>query len=225
MNKTHESIRDVWEFEKYLSTKPEVWFAEAVNLRNSAEALFLYDDKLYNDVFNKKQQPQLSAFFSARVERMLMGFSLENLVKALLLQDIEKVKNVFHKDGNLRWGKDGHNLLKLFKEARINTDSTEKTFLELWQTCAIWAGRYPLPVNENDLPRKHKPIPSHAALHRRTKKRIEQSIKEGDQLLGAEINDLLHCGVGTPEIKLYRALFDKCKIYLKPKMDTDRITL
>jgi len=210
MNKIHEPIRDVWEFEKFLATKPDVWISEAVNLRNSTEALILYDHKTFNDIFVKKQQPALTAFFSARVERMLMGFSLENLVKALLLQDKENIKKVFAKDHNLKWGKDGHNLLKLFQEAKINTDLSEKVFLELWQTCAIWAGRYPMPANENNLPPQRKGLPSQKALLKRRRKITEKAMAEGDHFGGTELNDLLLTSVGSDEIDSYREIFERC---------------
>lgn len=214
MNKTHIPIRDVWEFEKYLATKPKVWLNEAFNLRYSAEALFLYDEKVRKCIFTDKIPPPLPSFFSSRVERLLMGFSVENLLKAILLQNPEKLNKAFGKDGNLSWGKDGHNLLILFDEANIPLSKTEKRFIEVWQTCAIWAGRYPLPKNENALPRQRVGLPSSEAVGKRRQKTVEKAIQEGDELLGAELNDLLHGGVGDLEHTLYQSLFDRCKSIL-----------
>lgn len=214
MNKTHIPIRDVWEFEKFLATKPRVWLNEAFNLRYSAEALFLYDERVRKSIFTDRISPPLPGFFSARVERMLFGFSLENLIKAILLQNPEKLNHAFGRDGNLSWGKDGHDLLKLFDEANISLSDTEKKFVEVWQTCAIWAGRYPLPKNEHALPRQRVGLPSSEAVGKRRMKIVEKAIQEGDELLGAELNDLLHGGVGDLEQGLYQKLFDRCKSLL-----------
>jgi hypothetical protein len=217
MNKTYEPIRNVWDFEKYIASKPQVWINEAINLRNAAEVLFLYDKEVFQRIFEEKSSTRLPAFFTARIERMLMGFSLENLIKAILLQTPTKIQEVFVEEGRLSWGKDGHNLLRLFKEAKIEISNLEEKYLAVWQECAIWAGRYPLPVNESGLPLKRKGLPSREALLRRSTKRIKRAIAEGDQLLGAEINDLLHIGVGDIEAMLFRSLFERCKNLLTQK--------
>lgn len=203
-------IREVWQFEQYLASKPTVWRNEAINLRFSAEAIQLYDQEVLECIFKKRIRPRLPGFFSARVKRMLFGFSLENLVKAILLQNPEKLTRVFGRDGNLSWGNDGHDLLKLFAEAGIETSKLESAYLELWQLCSLWAGRYPLPVNEHHFPRQRKPMASHEALLKRSQKRIERAIAEGDELMGAEIYDLMHGGVGDRELEIFHQLFNRC---------------
>jgi hypothetical protein len=206
--------RNAWEFEKELASKPDVWKKEASNLRYSAEVLLLYDEEVSNRLFKKKTPLRLPAFFSARVIRMLMGFALENIVKAILLQSPEKMEAVFSRDGNLSWGRDGHNLLKLFEDANIDISPTEETYLELWQLCALWAGRYPLPANEHDLPRIRKPLSSREALLKRSGKRIDKALDKGDQLLGVEIHDLMHSGVGDFEEKTFREIFARCEAHV-----------
>jgi len=211
----YESKRNIWEFEKKLSLKPRVWRDEAINLKYSAEVLISYDEEVMDCIFNKKIQPRFPPFFSARVARMLMGFALENMIKAILLQHNNNVAEVFSKEGSLKWGKYGHNLLELFKKANIDVSVTETKLLELWQICSLWAGRYPIPANENDMPKVRKGLPSREALLKRRQKIIEEAIKRGDPFIGSEINDLMHSGVGALEITIFREIFSKCDTKLK----------
>lgn len=210
MNDVYIPVRKVWEFEKFLASKPDVWRNEAINLRYSMEVLFLYDKELFVLLFEKKLNRRCHVFFSARIQRLLMGFALENLSKALLLQNQKKLKEVFAKDGRLSWQKDGHDLLKLFNEAKVTTDETEKRYLELWQTCALWAGRYPLPLKEGDLPRQRRGLLSREALFKRSAKRIDLARKENDPFLGADIFDLMHSSVSDFEHECFEKLFVRC---------------
>jgi hypothetical protein len=211
----YENARDVWEFERFLASKPHVWLVEATNLRLACDALLLYDDEVTVSIFDKREQPRLPAFFSARIERMLMGFALENVVKAILLQNPEELRVAFSREGNLKWT-DAHNLLALFERAGICLTREESFYVKAWQVCAIWAGRYPIPMNEYELP-KHRRGLSKAALIKRSQKRIERALKEGDPLLGIDLNDLIHSGVGGPEKKTFDAVFDRCRSMLPSK--------
>jgi len=209
-NDDYIPIREVWNFEQNLASKPDVWRNEAINLRFTAEALWLYDDEVIQKVFHDRAPCRLPSFFSARVERMLLGFSLENLVKAVLLQDEKWFNDVFSKEGTLSWGKDGHNLLKLFQQANVETSLMERKYLEAWQLCALWAGRYPLPTKEIHLPRQRKPLPSQEALLKRRVKIMQIAHAENDQLLGAGIHDIIHSGVGSLEREAFIELFKRC---------------
>jgi hypothetical protein len=213
----YSPVREVWEFEQYMASKPNVWLNEAYNLRGCVQALWLYDDEVTQRIFHERIAPRLPNFFSARVERMLMGFSLENLVKAVLLQDPEKYREVFAKEGNLTWVKDGHNLLKLFEDADVASSKLERTYLEAWQTCTLWAGRYPLPTKEIHLPRQRKPLPSREALLKRRQRMMQKAIAEGDELMGAGVNDIIHGGVGSRERDIYSEMFDRCLSLLSQK--------
>ena len=210
MTKQYEPVRDVWEFEQYLASRPDVWISQAHNLRYSAEALCLYNDKVMQQVFQKTEPTGLPVFWRAGVTRMLMGFSLENLIKAILLQNPDKLEMVFGREGNLSWGKDGHDLLTLSQETALNITPHEQPYLELWQLCALWAGRYPLPANEHNLPRQRKALPSREALLRRSRKRIAAAMKNGDPLLGVGIQDLLHTDIGDQELDIFGNVFDRC---------------
>jgi len=89
--------------------------------------------------------------------------------------------------------------------------SKEETFfINAWQTCATWAGRYPIPLNENALPRQRKGAPTLQASVKRATKRIEKSLREGDPLMGKEIKDLIHVGVGAREKAMFDDIFNRC---------------
>lgn len=219
MAKTHQSPRTVWEFEKFLTSRPQVWLVEASNLRQACETLCRYDREVVDCIFNKKTTPPGPAFFSARIARMLMGFSLENLFKALLLQDPGKFRKVFAKDARLSWDGDGHSLLKLSKGLNFQLSSTENRYLELWQICATWAGRYPIPLNMNGLPAQRVGAPTLEASVERARARSLKSIEQGDPLMGAEISDLLHGGINDMELGIFINLYDRCTDLLQsPKL-------
>lgn len=206
----HIPVRKVWEFESAYCSDPKAWLHQALNLRGNLESLLLYDRQVFECIFEKKTQPPLPSFWSAGVERMLMGFSLENLVKALILQDPSKADKVFAKEGNLHWAVASHDLPKLFAEAGQDFDDQELIFLELWTTCSTWAGRYPLPKNENEFPRQRKPAASSEELLRRRSREIEKAISSGSSLQPEQF-DLLHSGVGPQEIEVYGNMFDRLR--------------
>jgi hypothetical protein len=164
MTKKYESNRDVWEFEAYMASDHKVWSSKAHDLRQSAELLVQYEAEVTKNIFEDKVQPRLPPFWTAGPARMMMGFALENLFKALLLKNPEHLSRAFSKEGNLSWGKDGHNLIKLSEEAGYEWGTKEIRYLELWQMCATWAGRYPLPTNEHQLPKQRKALSTREAL-------------------------------------------------------------
>ncbi|MFK7848906.1 MAG: hypothetical protein AB8G77_26705 [Rhodothermales bacterium] len=210
MSDKYEANRDVWEFEAYLASDHKVWRSKAHDMRQSAELLAQYDAEVFEKVFKDREQPRLPPFWTAGPARMMMGFALENLFKALLLKNPEHLRNAFSKEGNLSWGKDGHNLIKLSEEAGFNWGKKEQRYLELWQMCATWAGRYPLPSNENQLPRQRKGLPSREALLKRSQKRIKKAIETSDPFMGAELWDQLHTGLGGDEFSTSKEIYDDC---------------
>jgi hypothetical protein len=205
----YKSNRQVWDLEAYLASKPTVWLREAYNLKCTIKVLLLYETSLYKDS-SEPNTRQLPVFFSANITRMLMGFSLENLVKALLLKNPQEWKQRFQKEGNLSWGKDGHNLLMLMKTAGFLINTLESRYIGLWQACATWAGRYPLPMNEHELLRQRKSAQSHELLIR-AKRSIQQALRKGDPFMGVEDFDLLHSGIVTREEEVFFEIFDRCE--------------
>lgn len=210
MSDQYEANRDVWAFEAYLASDYKVWCSKAHHMRQSAELLFQYNEEVSGKLFKEREQPLLSPFWTTGPARMMMGFALENLFKALLLQNPVLLREVFSKEGKLSWGNDGHNLIKLLEEAGFEWETKEQRYLELWQTCATWAGRYPLPTNENQLPRQRKALPSKKALLKRSKKRMGMAMETSDPFLGAELWDQLHTGLGGDEFSTFIKIYDGC---------------
>ncbi|MCM2307996.1 MAG: hypothetical protein NDI91_11110 [Sulfuritalea sp.] len=212
----YEAARDVWEFEKSYSLKPRAWISHAVSLRYSAEALLLYDEEVFDRIFRAKEQPRLPAFFSPNVERMLLGFSLENLFKALILMSAENARRAFAKQGNLAWSVASHDLLKLAASANVPLNREEEHLLDVLSTCAIWAGRYPLPMNEHQFPRRRKGAPHREMLNRRRRKEFERAMKAGTEILRCK-HDQLHTNIGGTELDCYRQLFDRLLLEIETR--------
>lgn len=210
MSEQYEANRDIWEFEAFLASDHKVWVSKAHDLRQSAELLVQYDAEVFEKVFTERKQPRLPSFWTAGPARMMMGFALENLLKALLLRDPEHLRKAFSKEGKLSWKGDGHDLIALSKEAGFEWGRKEEQYLELWQMCAKWAGRYPLPKNESQLPRQRKALPSREALLKRSQKRIEKAIETSAPFIGIELWDQLHAGVSADEYSTFKAIYDNC---------------
>lgn len=217
MSDQYEAHRDVWEFEKYLASDHKVWSRKAHDMRQCAELLVQYDAGVFEKVFKEREKPRLPPFWAAGPARMMMGFALENLFKALLLKDPERRRKRFSKEGNLSWGSNGHNLIKLSEEAGFEWGKKEQRYLELWQMCATWAGRYPLPTNENQLPRQRKALPGSEALTKRSQKRIAKAIETSDPFMGVELWDQLHAGLGDHEFSTFKEIYDGCASRLDSK--------
>lgn len=199
--------RDVWDFEKELAkSNPQIWSNEAINLKYSAKVLLSYQEEVFDDIFNKKKQPKFPGFWSANVIRMLFSFSLENLIKGILIK--KDSSRYFKKEGNISFGKEAHKLCTLFTDADIAVNEEEERYLEIWTTCALFAGRYPIAKNEHGFPNQRVPMKSSEALLKRRLKEIQKSIKQRKQLL-PEINDAIHTGVGTKEEEIFDTLFKK----------------
>lgn len=204
----HEPIRDVWDFEAQYSLDPKAWAHQAWNLRLASEALLLHDSDETDRIFHQKVQPRLPIFWSSNIERMLMGFSLENLLKALILMVPEKAEQAFAKEGTLRWSVRSHDLNKLSEEAGVGVTPEERDLLDVLSTCSTWAGRYPLPMNENELPRRRKAAPDRETLLRRRRREFEKAMAEGRPVV-IDKHDKLHTGIGNIERDLYRKVFDR----------------
>ena len=217
MTKPHKANRDVWNFEAFMASDQKVWRSKAHDMRQSAELLIQYDAEIFEKVFKEKKPTRLPHFWVAGPARMLIGFALENLPKALLLKNPAHLQKVFTKEGNLSWGKDGHNLVKLSTEAGISWSDTQHRYLELWQMCSTWAGRYPIPTNENQLPRQRRGMPTREALKKRSIKRLEKAIDNNDPFKGAELWDQLHTGIGYDESNAFVEMYDYCVSVLESK--------
>ena len=147
---------------------PDGWVSRAYTLRRAADVLWkLYADarrELHEiigtcDVTSKNpgQAGQVSSMSNSQINqdltlddvaRMLMGMSLEALVKGFLAAQDQKLIE----DGKLQGEFRSHDLEALIKKADIVLSSDEllqtaKSFTPFIK----WAGRYPIPTKSQDL--------------------------------------------------------------------------
>ena len=96
MKEYYKSKREYWNSEIALMKTPKFWKLEAKKLWLSARVL--YDQQ--NDIL-VNHESKYPFFFGWNVIRMLIGFSLENLLKAYLISKIKRIIG-FPKKGILR---------------------------------------------------------------------------------------------------------------------------
>jgi len=203
MNEYYTSLRKYWESEIVYAKEPEIWKSEAIGLWLSAKVLYdqqsnclLQDDKTY------------PFFFGWRVIRMLIGFCLENLIKAYLIVHHRKDVEWFKKEGTLKIGPKGHDLLGLFEEANFNLNEKEIHFIGLFAMCALWAGRYPVAANEHSMPRKREPMPSSKDLLDRSIE-MRQKYKNDPRIKYGDYWDLLHRNMGDLEFRCAENIYNR----------------
>ncbi len=108
-----------------ITMRPETWLFKATDLIYAANIL-------------KEHEEFLKDGRSIAVYMMLNSFAIENLIKCIYIQKNSDMV----KDGELI--KKGHNLLKMFKDAKINyTQSEEDLLNRLYHSVEI--GRYSIP--------------------------------------------------------------------------------
>lgn len=205
----YEDKSERWAFENYICVeKPELWINEAINLRYSATVLNEYTWNRQKEIFDKKPRVlNLPAFWTPRVERMLWGYAFENLFKAIIIVNLKQCNGI--QEVPFTEIK-SHDLLLLAKKAVIELSDDERFYLNITQKCAVWAGRYPIPIKIHDLPQSRKAMKSREALIERSKRQHELLMQGKIKRIEAE-SDVLHSGVGTLELKVYEELFDRAK--------------
>ena len=105
---------------------------------NSKEGQFILDSKIF------------------RQATMLIGFSIENALKGLLVKQLDNNNgNKLHKEL-----KKTHNLLTLAKNVGLQLTENEKLILMYFTESIIWSGRYPIPLNDSVYIESFKSIPT-----------------------------------------------------------------
>lgn len=78
---------------------------------------------------------------------LLLAFGLENALKALIIKSTES-------DEKIEWRNHGgstrHDLVKLSESTNIEINDAQKELLERLTVFSIWAGRYRLPIMNNN---------------------------------------------------------------------------
>ncbi len=89
-----------------------------------------------------------------KTQLMLAGFALENILKALIVQDQgSALDSEFSSKGKLPKVLKSHDLVDLAKHARLELgDDMTKSLLGRLTRHSVWAGRYPMPIWPHDLP-------------------------------------------------------------------------
>jgi len=205
----YENKSDRWHFEnEFCVEKSEIWLHEAINLMYSAKVLNDYTWNLSSELFDKKNFDQkYPAFWTPRVERMLWGYSFENLFKAIIISDLKQNEEITKVPfSEIK----SHDLLQLAKKGTIELSEEEGFYLRILEKCAVWAGRYPIPSKKHQLPQTRKPMKTREDLLERSKKQHEL-LMQGKIKRTTTENDILHSGVGTFELELYQNLFDRVR--------------
>jgi|SRR5690606_16118053 len=131
------------------------WLDTAERLKFSANVLFdklseLYDQKNEQENGFVRRKQQLAVFQSYM---MLLGFSLENLIKAVSIKSyltqnssIIDFKNLNNDVWQVR---NGHDLLTIAENCNFILTTDEKDLIERHTEFLVWAGRYHIPKEKS----------------------------------------------------------------------------
>ena len=186
--------RAIWARELDLAKRPEVWHRFALELRACAEFLGQQDREAVEAIFEGTSSSRVG-FFAPKFVRLIMGLSLENLTKGILLSG-PKAKRFTTRD-RISFGKKGHDLAWLLTQADIALEEPNRIYIEAWSASAEWFGKYPFPVEMNRVLDEYAPLTSSEALTRR--------VLRGRR--GVTVRDILHGGVGLGEWRIFRRVF------------------
>lgn len=202
-------------FEKqYCYENPETFINEALVLRYSAEVLFEYEDLKTRHLFGENTGITIfssdlvnKGCFNYRVIRMLFSYSLENLLKCIIVQNYKKdfptetevpIKEI-----------DNHDLKKLYKKADRTFPDEYGLFLDSWTKCSVWAGRYPLPKKPNQMYQSRETTESSKSIRTDL---LKISFGKLDQIVE---KDVLLTNIGSLEYSAYKGLFDSLHMVTK----------
>lgn len=129
---------------------PVYWMSYAEDLFASA-ALF---DGILKEYWDPKSTKKKESEKYIKVHLMLLGFALENTLKALIVQDQRHtIEAEFNTKGKLPQILRSHDLIRLAERARLSmSDDGTKEILERLTRHSVWAGRYPVPLLPSNLP-------------------------------------------------------------------------
>ena len=145
-----------------ISKLPSAWEQYSKGLKNAGEFIFFeYEEerKYYRE--NKKINEDRTYLFTIPSEicRMLFGYSLETLLKGVLLKEKSTVEKVY-KNNKITWSNVGinnpHDLIQLCIKGEINLNNEEKILLKAYKESITCAGRYPLTKDFKNIPEYSK---------------------------------------------------------------------
>lgn len=128
---------------------PSSWVLVAEGLMDSASLLEQKACKYWqsND-FEKKDSVRY-----LKTQLMLVGFAFENMFKALIVQkQREALVSEFRVKSKLPIILKSHDLVDLADKAGLELlNEMTRSFLVRLTRHSVWAGRYPVPINPNDI--------------------------------------------------------------------------
>ena len=198
------SRQEIWDRELRYAQDPRFWRSFAVETKSCAEFLLA---KFEKSIWSDEPDEDLRVFFGPTFVRMLLGYSLENLIKGLLLSGPGK-KN-YIKGTKISFGNNGHDLIWLLGELGYQIDENDSFFLRAWSISAEWYGKYPFPLRMNQVLDEYRPMKSSEALFRR---RIQGKRK-------FTLNDLLNGDIGWKELEAFKKLYSEIDA-LYPKAES-----
>jgi hypothetical protein len=184
----------IWAREVALARRSKTWRVFARELRACAEFL----DGQYQAAVSgtpRRTPASVGAFFAPKFVRLLMGLSLENLAKGLLLSGPNADR--FMTRNRLSFEKKGHDLRWLLSQAGFALDEPTGVYVDAWSLSAEWFGKYPFPVEMNRVLDEYAPLASSKALTRRVRRGQRQ----------VTVRDILHGGIGHGEWQEFTNLF------------------
>lgn len=195
-------------FEKQFCLKhPETFIHEALGLRYSAEVLYEYEDLKTRQTFGEETGITIFSsnlvdrgYFPYRVIRMLFSYSLENLLKSVI---VKKYKDVTPDENEIPIKEiEGHDLRLLYTKANVKFSNNYGLYLDSWTKCSVWAGRYPLPKNANQM---YQSGQSTTSSEGDVVGEIRLSFGKLDKIVE---KDILHTIISSQEYNAYIEMFD-----------------
>jgi len=186
-----------------------IWRDEAYNLFYSAEVLYQFElIKIENTFFKNETFSSLfssdltnKSYFNFRTQRMLWAYAFENLLKLIILS---KIKKEHPEITEVPLDKiNSHKLSVLAPKAGVELTEPEIYYSGILEKCSIWAGRYPLPMNFDQMYERREPLSSNDALLERSKQDLEKLMNGEIPRVYSE-SDILHSVIGNEEYSVYQ---------------------
>lgn len=160
MNKLY-NLKENWMNFRNSALKIETWVQKAKELKEAIDIFRQYHHLQQLVILKKINLPsEISDFykkgsFTYQTQRMLMGFSFENVLKGILVA--RNPDKYLPEDQTKFVIKSGHNLPKLCKECGINLEKIEENYFKMLSAYSEWGGRYPIGRHQNIIPVERKP--------------------------------------------------------------------
>ena len=145
-------------------------------------------------------------YFNHSVQRMLWAYGFENLLKLIILASY-KISNP--EATEIPFGEiTSHSLYSLAQRANVTLTEPEVFYSGVLVKCSVWAGRYPLPIKQDQMYEQREPLPTGEALLERSKIMHEKYMNGEIPRIFSE-SDVLHSGIGGEEHTVYDSLKNK----------------